>query len=72
MAMRPTRLPRKRGPILYRQQYAPLHMIEDATIHPVQPAQQPLGADEPDLRDDGGERIAFMLERRVIRIWLRT
>jgi death-on-curing protein len=27
MAMRPTRPPRKRGPILYRQQHAPLHII---------------------------------------------
>jgi hypothetical protein len=62
MAMRPTRPPRKRGPILYRQQHCPLNLFEDAAIHPVQPSQQAFGAREPDLRDDCGERFAFVLE----------
>jgi len=30
MAMRPTRPPRKRGPILYGWQHAPLHIVKDA------------------------------------------
>jgi hypothetical protein len=68
MAMRPTRPPRKRGPILYGQQYAPLHILKDTTIHTVQPSQKSFGADEPDLRYDRGECFAVVLEKGVIRI----
>jgi hypothetical protein len=70
MAMRPTRPPRKRGPILYGQQYRSLHILKDATIHPVESAQETFGADEPDLGDYRCKGIAFMLENRVIGILL--
>ena len=72
MAMRPTRPPRKWGPILYREERRALNLVEDAAVHPVQSSQKPLGADKPDLRDNGGKRLAVVSEERVVGIFLNT
>ena len=68
MAMRPTRPPRKREPILHRYQYRSLDRTEDAAVHSVHSPQQAFSADEPNLRDYRCRSLSLMLKLNVVRI----